>query len=212
MCRLQVPKFKVLSKRRKTAYPVTHLCENPAIGKTQRALWNPARKLTHKRRGSNQATVEVCRKQSALTRWLYGAGVGGSRDLGPCCFITGQSTIFTTHRSCCAYLSPRLPCTICHTGEHFSFQRSFTVSLKSRGQMVTVQAVKGTDGGGVVTARGIIDPHIFNPLNAELNPICYLLALLAHHFLHVSRIRVKSLTLRLLMSYIYIWSTYSWCF
>ena len=34
----------------------------------------------------------------------------------------------------------------------------------------------------------------FNPLNPELNPICYLLALLAHHFLHVSRIRVKSLT------------------
>jgi len=34
--------------------------------------------------------------------------------------------------------------------------------------------------------------QIFNPLNPELNPICYLLALLgAHHFLHVSRIRVK---------------------
>ena len=54
----------------------------------------------------------------------------------------------------------------------------------------------------------------FSHLNAELNPICYLLALLgARHFLHVSRIRVKSLTLRLLMSYIYIyiyiWSTYS---
>jgi hypothetical protein len=48
-----------------------------------------------------------------------------------------------------------------------------------------------------------------NTLNPELNPICYLLALLAHHFLHVSRIRVKSLTLRLLMSYIYIWSTHS---
>ena len=46
-------------------------------------------------------------------------------------------------------------------------------------------------------------PAQFNPLNPELNPICYLLALLAHHFLHVSRIRVKSLTLRLLMSYIY---------
>jgi len=45
---------------------------------------------------------------------------------------------------------------------------------------------------------------VFNPLNPELNPICYLLALLAHHFLHVSKIRVKSLTLRLLMSYIYI--------
>jgi len=37
---------------------------------------------------------------------------------------------------------------------------------------------------------------IVNPLKPELNPICYLLALLAHHFLHVSRIRVKSLTLR----------------
>ena len=45
--------------------------------------------------------------------------------------------------------------------------------------------------------------HVINPLNPELNPICYLLALLAHHFLHVSRIMVKSLTLRLLMSYIY---------
>ena len=45
-----------------------------------------------------------------------------------------------------------------------------------------------------------------NPLNAELNPICYLLALLGvPHFLHVSRIRVKSLTLRLLKSYIYIY-------
>jgi len=38
---------------------------------------------------------------------------------------------------------------------------------------------------------------IFNPLKPELNPICYLLALLgAHHFLHVSRIRVKLLTFR----------------
>jgi hypothetical protein len=34
---------------------------------------------------------------------------------------------------------------------------------------------------------------IINPLNAELNPICHLLALLgAHHILHVSRIRVKA--------------------
>jgi hypothetical protein len=40
----------------------------------------------------------------------------------------------------------------------------------------------------------------FNSLNAKLNPICYLLALLAYHFFHVSRVRVKSLTLRLLMS------------
>ena len=48
--------------------------------------------------------------------------------------------------------------------------------------------------------------EIFNPLNPELNRICYLLTLLgAHHFLHVSRIKVKSLTCRLLMSYIYIY-------
>ena len=54
------------------------------------------------------------------------------------------------------------------------------------------------------SVNGSVSVSIFNPLNPELNPICYLLALLgAHHFLHVSRIRVKSLTLRLLMSYIY---------
>ena len=54
-----------------------------------------------------------------------------------------------------------------------------------------------------LNARSRVFFNNFNPLNAKLNPICYLLALLAHHFLHVSRIRVKSLTLRLLMSYIY---------
>jgi hypothetical protein len=33
---------------------------------------------------------------------------------------------------------------------------------------------------------------LFNLLNAELNPICHLLALLgAHPILHISRIRVK---------------------
>jgi len=45
------------------------------------------------------------------------------------------------------------------------------------------------------------DPETLNPLKSELIPICYLLALLgAHHFLNVSRIRVKLLTFRLLMS------------
>jgi hypothetical protein len=35
---------------------------------------------------------------------------------------------------------------------------------------------------------------IIKPLNAELNPICHLLALLgAHHILHVGRIRVNNL-------------------
>jgi hypothetical protein len=54
--------------------------------------------------------------------------------------------------------------------------------------------------------RLVRDKLIINPLNAELNPICYLLALLgAHHFLYVSGIRVKSLNLRLLMLYVYIY-------
>jgi hypothetical protein len=39
-----------------------------------------------------------------------------------------------------------------------------------------------------------------NPLNAKLNPICYLLALLAAHpILHVSRIRVNTLTYRMFL-------------
>jgi len=59
------------------------------------------------------------------------------------------------------------------------------------------------DGSG--TSVLYIGRRVLNPLNPELNPICYLLALLAHNFLHVSRISVKSLTLRLLMSCIYIY-------
>ena len=40
-------------------------------------------------------------------------------------------------------------------------------------------------------ARGRTEPPI-NPLNAELNPICHLLALLAaHHIFHVSGLMVK---------------------
>jgi hypothetical protein len=36
-------------------------------------------------------------------------------------------------------------------------------------------------------------PLNINPLNAELNPICHLLALLgAHHIFHVSGLRVKT--------------------
>jgi len=68
-----------------------------------------------------------------------------------------------------------------------------------------VEVINVQDNAFSLRIRSNIFHHILlvNPLNPELNPICYLLALLAHHFLHVSRIRVKSLTLRLLMSYIY---------
>jgi len=42
-----------------------------------------------------------------------------------------------------------------------------------------------------------INMDYFNPLNAELNPICHLLALLGvHHLLHVSRITVKVIRFR----------------
>ena len=68
--------------------------------------------------------------------------------------------------------------------------------------MVLVEIAMGRDA--LITEATKMLFNLINPLNPELNPICYLLALLrAHHFLHVSRIRVKSLTLRRLMSYIY---------
>jgi len=63
-----------------------------------------------------------------------------------------------------------------------------------------------------LTGHTRTDMLIDKSLKPELNPFCYLLALLGgHHFLHVSRIRVKLLTFRLLMSYIYIYiySTHS---
>jgi len=46
-----------------------------------------------------------------------------------------------------------------------------------------------------ICLKKILTIRYFNPLKADLNPICHLLALLgAHHILHVSRIRVKLLS------------------
>ena len=78
-----------------------------------------------------------------------------------------------------------------------------TIVLKS-------ESLKLLEPSGLVQVCAEIVLHfttlrVLNPLNAELNTICYLLALLAHSFLHVSRIRVKSLTLRILRSYIHIY-------
>ena len=62
--------------------------------------------------------------------------------------------------------------------------------------MMIQRVIEGKIKGGIEVTRRrgrrrrkLLDD--LNPLNAELNPICYLLALLAYHFLHVSRIRVK---------------------
>jgi hypothetical protein len=69
--------------------------------------------------------------------------------------------------------------------------------------MVITKIVGRDSSVGNATPYRLEGPRI-KPLSPELNPIYYLLALLAHNFLHVSRIRVKSLTLTLL-SYIYIY-------
>jgi len=97
-----------------------------------------------------------------------------------------------------------LVCSFCDVSCYFSdsFNRwaSFSVCICRAESCLRLSAVTGLEHVLCFNAK------VLNPLNAELNSICHLLALLGvHHFLHVSRIRVKSLTLRLLMSYIYIY-------
>jgi len=65
-----------------------------------------------------------------------------------------------------------------------------------------------------ITATGHLDVAGFrcfiNPLNAKLNPICYLLALLgAHPILHVSRIRVNCTLLFIIKSLLCVFALYS---
>ena len=88
----------------------------------------------------------------------------------------------------------------------------YTMSLPliNSGKPVSIPAYSNSTHNIVINAKLIyirtnaLQFQNINPLKPELNPICYLLALLgAHHFLHVSRTRVKSLTFRRLMSYIY---------
>ena len=70
------------------------------------------------------------------------------------------------------------------------------LNVKPVVHIVTTGAVKGYihiwECKSVFTEphEPLILPSKINPLEPELNPICYLLALLVHHFLHVSRIRV----------------------
>ena len=87
---------------------------------------------------------------------------------------------------------------LCHVPAHLTF--NYMVNLLAKRKVVPIMKFLA-----MRFYQSFFYSMFFNPLNAELNPICYLLALLAHHFLHVSRIMVKSLTLRLLMSYIYIY-------
>ena len=87
-------------------------------------------------------------------------------------------------------------------GQGAIWRKVVRVFLSVRGLTATIRS---SNEPTCVWGLSIEKLGTFNPLKPELNPICYLLALLAHHFLHVSRIRVKSLPLGLLMSYIYIY-------
>ena len=117
-----------------------------------------------------------------------------------------QSRQFSFCTSCCQntlYLQFYIP----HSSQlHFYFKshsQAFIAKEPHYCRTFIVNICSSSQLGFFFHFRNFVCP-LFNPLNAELNPICHLLALLgAHHFLHVSRIRVKSLTFRLLMSYIY---------
>ena len=135
-----------------------------------------------------------CQQQSVFTEQLRGA-----------CVSVGTATSIVTDRKFPVFKKFRSPWRV------YFLKFWFHISFKS-----IIRPVEGL----YLNLRHLIQfAYHLNPLNPELNPICYLLALLgAQHFLHVSRIRVKLLTFRLLMShiyiyiYIYIWSTHSWCF
>jgi hypothetical protein len=59
--------------------------------------------------------------------------------------------------------------------------------------LFTIHSITGSHPkGGGLSGCNLTPKSKFNPLNAELNPICHLLALLgAHHIFHVSGLRVK---------------------
>jgi len=60
------------------------------------------------------------------------------------------------------------------------------------GRSATGKKKNGRIEGRISFDWKLITCGLINTLNVELNPICYLLALLgAHHFLHVRRMRVK---------------------
>jgi len=89
--------------------------------------------------------------------------------------------------------------------EHWNFERSLITTYKPIDMAWSTRKTESSArSANSYCLPKKINWLVFNPLNTELNPIFYLLALLgAHHFLHVSRIMVKLLTFRRLMSYVY---------
>ena len=87
---------------------------------------------------------------------------------------------------------------------HFLSSLTPSRELEETKLLVLINTVLPRDAQWGISEVKQTEVSRLNPLKPELNPICNLLALLgAHHFLHVSRIRVKSLTFRRLMSYTY---------
>ena len=154
--------------------------------------------------------ISGCIDKLALYSLLHGNEWSGSR---PDSYTPGQTAAGTHWIGC--WEGPRAGLVVLKNRTFCGFAANRTVSSSpnqrpSQYQDCTIRA-HTCNSDTRNSAHGSEVLRNFNPLNAELNPICCLLALLgAYHFLHVSRIRVKSLTLRLLM--LYIWSTYSWCF
>jgi len=103
------------------------------------------------------------------------------------------------------WITAQMKSHVCRRGILFAKWRN-TMQWEINGVLLNTEIPHRTyehANGIYINTFHYIAQHI-NPLKPELNPICYLLALLGtHHFLHVSRIRVKLLTLRRLMSYIY---------
>ena len=110
----------------------------------------------------------------------------------PVCLSSGDSATFPC-RTACDVSKPDRRMTNCNPTAHKYMATTHELPVSRMTSRVTSRP----DHWDSAVVR-------FNPLNLEFNPICYLLALLgAHHFLHVSRIRVKLLTFRRLMSCIY---------
>jgi len=137
-------------------------------------------------------TVPACKKLlSACSSHLFGTSATCDSKLVP---------LFTIIRS-----NKGLWETGSNIGKVCWISTGFRQSLK--GNTVTVPSRRITTSFQILTIHSFHSKltsaveSAINPLKPELNPICYLLALLgAHHSLHVSRIRVKLLTFRLLMS------------
>jgi len=125
------------------------------------------------------------------------------RRLNFICRRFGTLCLFHLHRRVGTYPSMKMEQVECSETSAYKIQPPWNYAEES---------IQHSEQGESLKSRKYkVVYDCINPLKPELNSICYLLALLAHHFLHVSRIRVKSLTFRRLMSYIYIyiWSTHS---